>query len=283
MDRDEAARRLRFEGLGDCVPNTIQMIRSLSRSHCLDRRFLELELIPAMGLNDEALQEQPPELSGAYGKGLHIWQYPRQLAGYLAWLVDAAPGTNTYLEIGSRWGGMFLVVAEWLRHNGANLRTVIAVDPIAPTPFIKAYHSFLMQEKQDGGSPPELMYLQALSTSGLVNEVVERTKPDFVFVDGDHRLPGAWADHMMARKYARVVVHHDVRSQACPDTTFLWSMLKPLEAPMFEAIEFIDQYDSVPGNFLGIGVLRRRANYSVQMIQPNIQHRRAMRQPSDGQ
>jgi cephalosporin hydroxylase len=191
---------------------------------------------------------------------LHIWQYPKQLAGYLTWLVDVAPGMNAYLEIGSRWGGMFILIAEWLRHNGANLHSVIAVDPITPTPFIQAYYRFLMQDKQDGRSPPELMYSQFLSTSAQVNQLVDRIKPDFVFVDGDHRLAGALADHMMARKYARVVVHHDIHSQACPDTTFLWSVLKTLEAPLFEAVEFIEQYDSVPGSFLGIGALRRRAN-----------------------
>jgi hypothetical protein len=257
-DIDEAARRRRFEGLRDSVPRTIQMIRSLDRSQCLDRRFLELELIPAMGLNDEMLPEQPPELSPAYGKGLHIWQYPKQLAGYLAWLVDVAPGTRAYMEIGSRWGGMFILIAEWLRHNGASLTNAIAVDPIAPTPFIQAYHHFLMKEQQVGGTPPELMYLQAFSTSAGVNQVVNRIKPDFVFVDGDHRLAGAMADHMMARRHARVVVHHDIHSQACPETTFLWSALKTLEAPVFEAFEFIGQYDSVPGRFLGIGALRRR-------------------------
>jgi hypothetical protein len=257
-DIDEATRRRRFEGLGDGVTRAIRMMRSLDRSHCVDRGFLELEFIPELGLNDEMLHEQPPELSHAFGTGLHLWQYPNQLAGYLAWLVDIAPSINAYMEIGSRWGGMFILVAEWLRHNGASLHTAIAVDPIAPTPFLQSYYRFLMQEKQDGRSPPELMYLQALSTSALVNQVVDRIKPDFVFVDGDHRLPGALADHMMARRYARVVVHHDVRSQACPDTTFLWSVLKTLEAPVFEAAEFTDQYDSVPGHFLGIGALRRR-------------------------
>jgi hypothetical protein len=257
MEIDEAARRRRFEGLVDIVPNTIRMIRSLDRRQCRERRLLEMEVIPAIGLNDEILQEQPPELSYAYGKGLHIWQYPKQLAGYLAWLVDVAPGTTSYLEIGSRWGGMFILIAEWLRHNGADLRTVIAVDPIPPTPFLEAYHRALSHERQNGGSPPELVYLQALSASPLVNNVVDQTRHDLVLVDGDHSLAGALADHMMARKYARVVVHHDVHSQACPDTTVLWSELKRLEAMEFDAVEFIDQYDSVPGNFLGIGALRR--------------------------
>ena len=255
---DEAVRRHRFHGLDDSVPNTIRMIRSLNRSQSLDTIFLERHFIPALGLNDEMLQEQPSELSQAFGKGLHIWQYPKQLARYLAWLVDVAPGITTYMEIGSRWGGMFILIAEWLRHNGAALHRVIAVDPIPPTPFLEAYYNVLMQEEQAGQAPPELMYLQALSTSPLVSQVAMRTRPDFVFVDGDHRMAGALFDHMLARKYAQVIVHHDIHSQVCPDTTFLWSALKTLEAPCFDAFEFIDQYDSVPGNFLGIGALKRR-------------------------
>lgn len=255
---DEAVRRQRFKGLDDSVASTIRMIRSLNRSQSVDTIFLERHFIPALGLNDEMLQEQPSELSQAFGKGLHIWQYPKQLAGYLAWLVDVAPGITTYMEIGSRWGGMFILVSEWLRHNGAALTRVIAVDPIAPTPFMQAYYTLLTRQKQAGDLPPELMYLQASSTSAMVNQVVDRTQPDFVFVDGDHRMAGALADHMMARKYAQVIVHHDIHSQVCPDTTFLWSALKTLEAPVFDAFEFIDQYDSVPGNFLGIGALKRR-------------------------
>jgi hypothetical protein len=139
---EEAARRRRLEGLAGCVPKTIRSIRALDRSQCLDRRFLEVEFIPALGLNDEILQEQPPELAEAYGKGLHIWQYPKQLAAYLAWLVDVAPGTNCYMEIGSRWGGMCILIAEWLRHNGAELRTIIAVDPIAPARFCRPIPTF---------------------------------------------------------------------------------------------------------------------------------------------
>jgi len=265
---EDAARRRRLEGLAGCIPEAIRSIRALDRSQCLDRRFLEVEFIPALGLNDEILQEQPPELAEAYGKGLHIWQYPKQLAGYLAWLVDVAPNTNSYMEIGSRWGGMCILIAEWLRHNGADLRTIIAVDPIAPSPFLQAYSRFLVGDKQDGRLPPELMYAQALSTSVRVRQLVDQVRPDSVFVDGDHRLGGALADHMMARQYARIVVHHDVHSQACPATTFLWSVLKTLEASVFEAVEFIDQYDSVPGNFLGIGALRRRADAECREARP---------------
>jgi hypothetical protein len=254
----ETARRQRFESLCGSVACAIGMVRALDRSQCTDRRFLEMEFIPALGLNDELQHEQPIELAHAYGKGLHIWQYPKQLAGYLAWLADNAASVAAYMEIGCRWGGMFILVSEWLRHNGAHLRTVVAVDPIAPTPFIDTYFHLLRQEREAGRSAVEALYMQAFSTSSVVREAVERIRPDFVFIDGDHRLAGALADHMLVRDHARIVVHHDISSQACPDTTFLWTVLKTLEAPVFDTVEFTEQYDSVSGQFLGIGVLQRR-------------------------
>jgi hypothetical protein len=72
------------------------------------------------------------------------------------------------------------------------------------------------------------------------------------------RLRGAFADHILVRKHARIVVHHDVCSQACPDTTFLWEALKKLEAHDFDVFEFVSQYPSVKGNLLGIGAMKRK-------------------------
>jgi len=256
----EAARRQRFESLRGNVVRAIGMVRALERSQCTDRRFLEMEFIPALGLNDELLHEQPVELTYAYGKGLHIWQYPKQLAGYLAWLASNAAGITSYMEIGCRWGGMFILISEWIRQNGANLHAIVAVDPIVSTPFIDAYFHFLQQEREAGKPAIETLYVQELSTSSVVREVVERIRPDFVFIDGDHRLAGALADHMLVRDHARIVVHHDISSQTCPDTTFLWTVLKDLEISVFDTVDFTEQYDSVAGRFLGIGVLQRRSD-----------------------
>jgi hypothetical protein len=252
------------------------MVRSLEHRQCVDRHFLEMEFIPALGLNDELLHEQPPELAQAFGKGLHIWQYPKQLAGYLAWLAENAKATTAYMEIGCRWGGMFIFIVEWLRRNGANLRRVLAVDPIAPTPFVDTYFQLLRQERNAQRSEIDAVYLQALSTSPEVRDAVQQIKPDFVFIDGDHTLAGALADHMLVRDYVRIVVHHDVSSQACLDTTVLWEALKRLEVPVFEPFEFIDQYDSVPGQFLGIGVLRRRL-VAQDLAEPTSQRQSASR------
>ncbi len=251
--RNEDMRRARFEGLRDVVPRTLAAIRALSAEQCRDRAYLESVFIPSLGLNDELLHEMPTEFSAHYGKGLHIWQYPSQLAGYLSWIADNALGITSYLEIGCRWGGMTILVTEWLRKNGAAIQSVSAIDPIRPTPFIEEYFKILSTEGVASS------YLQAFSTSSDAHAVVDRLRPDFVFIDGDHRLKGALEDHLLIRPHANVIVHHDIHSQACPDTTLLWKALQDMEADRFEATQFIEQYPSVGGDFLGIGVLKRRS------------------------
>ncbi|WP_141340963.1 hypothetical protein [Bradyrhizobium sp. USDA 3458] len=250
----QADRYQRFADLAPFVREAIDTIGSLTSAQRLDVDFLEREFIPALGLNDELLHEQPPELAPNFGKGLHLWQYPNQLAPYLAWLARNSSGVSSYMEIGCRWGGMFVLVTEWLRNSGADLKTVIALDPIAPTPFISTYFDLLQQQ-----AAIEPIYIQDFSTSPLVGAHVDRLKPDFVFIDGDHSLRGALQDHLLVRSHARIIVHHDIHSQACPDTTLLWKALKQFEAPSFDTFEFTSQYLSINGSFLGIGAMKRRS------------------------
>ncbi|MEB3260531.1 MAG: class I SAM-dependent methyltransferase [Cyanobacteriota bacterium] len=239
--QDNAAASLAAAGLIQGVPE----------DKLRDTSFLENELIPALGLNNENLNEQPRELSAFMGKGLHIFQYPNQLARYLTWLADHARETASYVEIGSRWGGTFIVVCEWLRRIGAPLTSALAIDPIGETPMIKHYGTTLLEQGV------AYQFLQDFSTSHAVQALFEERCPDFVFIDGDHSMKGALADHMLARRYAKIIVHHDIFSDACPETTALWKALKELEAGEFIAKEFIEQYPSVKGSFLGIGAFEK--------------------------
>jgi hypothetical protein len=258
FNRNLHAHRRRFEGLGNVVGEAVAAIAGLTEAQCVDANFLENEFIPSLGLNDETLEEQPPELSASFGKGLHIWQYPSQLAAYLVWLAKNAAGVTSYMEIGCRWGGMFILMSEWIQKNGGKLNAVTAVDIVKPTPFIETYFNLLQDRSAVGLPPIQATYLCGFSTSSAVRQAVDRIRPDLVFIDGDHGLRGVLADHMLNRNCARIVVHHDVCSQACPDTTFLWESLKVLEAHEFDFFDFVSQYPSVKGKFLGIGVMKRK-------------------------
>lgn len=234
------------------VPEAISLVESVADHQLYDIQFLEQELIPAVGLNDENRHEQPPELSPHYGRGLHVFQYPNQFARYMAWMADHARDTHTYVEVGSRWGGTFILTCEWLRRIGAPLQSAIAIDPIGETPMLQTYGACLTSRGI------HYRFVQDLSTSSAVHQLFDEQQPDFVFIDGDHSMTGALADHMLARQSARIIVHHDVASQACPETTALWTSLKELESGRFTSFDFTQQYPSVDGAFLGIGVLQRR-------------------------
>ena len=142
-DAEESRRCEKFNSSRQHVRSTIKSIHGLSSDQSRDLKFLEKEFIPSLGLNDELLHEQPVELSPYFGKGLHIWQYPNQLAAYLAWLSNNATGVKSYTEIGCRWGGMFILVTEWLRRTNPDLNIVVAIDPIKSRAFIEEYFEYL--------------------------------------------------------------------------------------------------------------------------------------------
>ncbi|BCH55342.1 hypothetical protein GOZ89_23545 [Agrobacterium vitis] len=238
-----------YETIVDHVDKTIDLIQQIPSHKIFDIAYLEDLIIKEIGLNNEFLEQQPAELSDYFGTGLHLWQYPSQLARYLVWLAHNAKEITSYCEIGCRWGGTFIVVNEWLKKVGAPLEFSLAIDPIAATPFIKRY--------MDRSTTP-VHYIQNLSTSQEVIEYLGYSKPAMVFIDGDHNINGVMFDHLLVRKFADLIVHHDVSSDACTGTTLFWSYLKQAE-DKFEANEFMQQYASVSGNFLGIGVLKRIA------------------------
>ena len=154
---------------------------------------------------------------------------------------------------------MYILSVEWLRKNGAELESAVAVDPIDRSPFIDEYFRLLQSENGRTGRPVAALYVHALSTSVEVLNVVKRLQPDFVFIDGDHSLKGAMADHMLVRDCARMIVHHDIASQSCPETMQLWGILKELERCSFDFLEFAEQYQSVDGSYLGIGIMQKLA------------------------
>jgi cephalosporin hydroxylase len=241
-------RRTLFAKLASNVDDFIKEFRAIPDDLILDESYMEKFVIEKIGLNNEMLSEQPPELNPYYGKGLYIWQYPKQFAKYLIWLMKNAKSCDSYLEIGCRWGGTFIVICEVLRRTNPNFKCAIAVDIIAKTPFIERYSEIAK------GEGIEIIYFQGFSTSNNFVDLVYIKKPDISFIDGDHSCFGAMQDHMLVRKYSKIIVHHDISSDVCTHTTFLWKSLKILETAK-NNIEFTDQYQSVNGSFLGIGVL----------------------------
>lgn len=236
---------LSSETIKCAVDNAITLIGSLTDAQIRDVDFLEKSLLPRLGLNNEMLHEQPLHLKDFYGKGLHIWQYPIQFAPFLAWLSKNCSSMEKYLEIGVRWGGTFIAVSEFLRRVSPGFNLSIAIDPIAPSPLMRRYLELGRAE-----------YRQCLSTDDTFKRLIDSERPDFVFIDGDHTLKGVMHDFDICSS-ADVLAFHDITSDGCVDTTAFWSFLKR-HATSFESCEFADQYETVAGRFMGIGVLRRK-------------------------
>lgn len=230
------------------VDQTIEKVANLTAAELFDVEFLEKSFLPNLGLNNEGLNEQPAELSQFFGRGLHLWQYPSQLARYLVWLGHNAKTMRSYCEIGCRWGGTFILVNEWLKRIGAPIEFALAIDPIPRTPFIQRYIEL---------SSTPVVYLQDVSTSERVKEYLHIVRPQMVFVDGDHTIEGVMMDHLSVRNFADIIVHHDVNSDSCPATTLFWSYARQAESD-FVPFQFVQQYESVQGSYLGIGVLSRK-------------------------
>jgi cephalosporin hydroxylase len=202
------------------------------------------KLIPQLGLNNEALNEQPIEMADFFGKGLKIWQYPNQLSKFGSYIYNLS--IESYLEIGCRWGGTFIFNNEILRKKNPNLKSY-ACDLIDKSELLQIYSGIHNFEYIQGSS-------QDLATKkhfGTIN-------PNMVFIDGDHEYEGVKNDfsifeNMLLTKY---IVLHDISNDTCPGVAAFWKEIK--NNPKFDYLEFLDQYDSVHGTYLGIGLLIRK-------------------------
>lgn len=82
--------------------------------------------------------------------------------------------------------------------------------------------------------------------------------PEFVFIDGNHEYKFAKHDFDLFcdKSETKYIAFHDIYSLSCPDTTFLWSEV--LNDERFNTVQFCDQYSSVEGFFMGIGLALRK-------------------------
>ena len=223
-----------------------KIISEISSDKISDIDFLENNLIPNLGLNNELLNEQPIELSKYYGTGLglKIWQYPNQFSKYLNLLFKYKGQIKSYLEIGCPNGGTFALTSEYL----GPLESAVAVDIIDATETIKTY----VQETKWAS------YLNINSHSQEFFSYMDDNFFDLILIDGDHSYEGVKQDAESTRIQSNIQVFHDIDSDACPGVKKYWEELKKTERITYDFYEFIDQYDSVPGNYLGIGVAVRK-------------------------
>ena len=219
----------------------INLIKESSLDCLQDNNYLE-NLIVKLGFNNEILREQP-KIVRDNGGGLLIWQYPNQFSKYLCLLNKQK--IASYIEIGCRWGGTFVLTTEYLKLFN-NINKSVAVD-IIDSPVLN--YCILNNETQ---------FIKLNSQSAEFINYMKNNYFDLLFIDGDHSYNGVKNDYEICKNSGRIFVFHDIVSDACPGVVQFWNELKNTESDQYDFFEFTEQYSDVWTNtrqqFLGIGV-----------------------------
>jgi len=246
----EAVRRRRATAPLRAIDLTaVEPILATDLSLLGDVAYLEHQLLPLLGINGENLDELPRHLHAHTGHGLRYWQYPAQLAPYLLHLASLAP--RSYLELGVRHGGTFVLTTEYLGRV-CRLERSVAVDLGAPPSILE----YVARE-------PGRSFLQVNSRAPEFAAFLEADGPfDIAFIDGDHSLEGVRRDVETMAPWARVLVLHDIASDDYPGPGAVWRQLRDEQKDRWDFAEFVTQYDDVieltGKRWMGIGVASRR-------------------------
>lgn len=227
------------------------IFQNIKEKDLLSQNFLEDNLILSLGLNNENLNEQPKELEKFFGGGigLRIWQYPNQFSKYLLLLSSYAKNIQSYLEIGCRNGGTFVLTCEYLKKINKQFSKATAIDIIDKSDLIKQYLN-----KED----INIDFLQTNSHSEDFRHFISEKFYDLIFIDGDHSYDGVKKDAETTRDFCNIQVFHDTVNDACLGVSQYWNELKNSHKDKYDFFDFTDQYESVEGRFLGIGVAIRK-------------------------
>lgn len=205
-------------------------------------------ILPNFGMNDEEIDESPPEFKQYMGWGVKFWQYPNQFSHLLCFLKDKQ--IESYLELGVRWGGTFIIMNEFLRQSNPHLESY-ANDFIERSEILSIYQNTLTKGF--------FSYLEMTSKSGLLyyqlsaNIYKPQPQIDLVFIDGCHLYWCVKDDYLTALNLgAKYIVFHDIVSQSNKSTRLAWEDIKKKHRKTYE---FTEQYPSVKGRFMGIGVI----------------------------
>lgn len=222
-----------------------QLVRDAPLDSLRDAAFLESHLLPELGFNDEVLEEFPERLWPIAGRGLRHWQYPNQFSKYLVEL--SRHSISSYLEVGVRHGGTFVITTEYLKRFGP-LRLALGND-LFPMPGLEPYAQ----------ANPEVRLTRADSHGPRFALALRRHGPfDLALIDGDHTEEGCRKDFETIRPHARILAFHDIASTVVGGVPAVWQRIRAEHADEYDFLEFTDQYpdvrDRTGHTVLGLGL-----------------------------
>lgn len=253
-----AILKWKWERMKEIDLSVLSVIRAADRALLSDAKKLELELLPLLGINNELTYQLPQSLLPHTGKGLFYWQYPNQFSRYLVLLSQLH--IDSYLEIGVRHGGTFILTIEYLKKFGA-LKKAIGVD-IGYAPSVVAYSK----------EYPQVRFFQADSQTDRFKDMVHTAGDfDLVLIDGNHDEKECASDFETVHKVAGIIVLHDIASAVCPGVQKLWGVIKN-NLDQYECYEFTEQYADVVErtghHFFGIGVAVKKTYLRKKGLTP---------------
>jgi len=230
----------------DDIQGAVDRLRNEPIELLSDAAYLEHTLLPELGLNNEITHEFPQHLAPYMGQGVRSWQYPAQFSKYLVWLSDKQ--IQSYLEIGCRHGGTFIITVEYLSRF-TPIQQAVAVD-LGCGVNVQTY----------AGINRAITHYDLNSRSEAFASLVKSRQYDLVLIDGDHSWDGVKNDFETVKDNATYAVFHDIHSDACPDVGRFW---RSLPDTSFDPVaEFIDQYEEVQQRtshkYLGIGIGKKK-------------------------
>jgi hypothetical protein len=225
------------------VAQAVAELRAVSIELLMNEDWLEHDFLLRLGLNDEILEEFPEGLYPWCGHGVRSWQYPRQFSRYLRFL--AGRDIRSYVEIGSRHGGSFIITVEYLGRF-RKLDRACAID-LEESAILRRYQNEFREFDYHIGS--------SLESPG---RDILRSGWDLALIDGDHSREGCWADYQMLKNNTRIIVLHDIVNDNCPGVGEVWRHIRGI-MPTRRIFEQTDQYREVyeraNRRFLGIGAV----------------------------
>lgn len=219
----------------------IGVIRNQEADDLRDSGRLEA-LIVELGLNDDGLEDFPHSLRPHCGRGLRIWQYPREFALYLSHLLRL--DVRSYIELGIRHGGTFVTTVECLTRCNS-VTSALGVD-IMPCPSMKEYARL----------NPAAQFLQINTQSEDFEHALDHYGPfDAALIDANHDEEECRHELGLLRDRCSVIAFHDIANPDFPDVGRVWADVKKIGD--FECHEYVSGY-SEPHTPMGIGLAVKR-------------------------